>query len=400
MSRRSLVICSPFAALVAFVASFITSVAWMASVPAAHAQDPDPARDAREEAADSAPSAASAGRTWHVSTYVSGPMGFRVIDYWSKGPWMRANTLVSGHPLTTIVHGERYVVFDAIRGEGLSIRRSPRALAEDATRGRPFGNDLAELIAKGGEKVEDLRFRGEDATVWRLTDDATRRTVWVRRRGGELRAGSRPDRDDRLRELAPGHRDRRELLRGTRPDLASKARLRRLSRERAVGRCRTVPGALSGSASWGRGAVGVARVDCGPGTAIGGWTRHAGPDLVDRHPVTVPAYPGVPSKKISRGIEFRYSTRMMSSLNHLTAHESHGFVWLGAHQPHPGGDLTFSSSECDSDLAFDDTGWAGAHGEPAYPGESSGKAVSIEGRSPGGCPTRGLPGIPATKAVR
>lgn len=183
MSRRSSAICSPFAALAAFVASFI---AFIAPVPAAHAQDPDPARDAREEAADSAPSDPSAGETWHVSTYVSGPMGFRVIDYWSKGPWMRANTLVSGHPLTTIVHGERYVVFDAIRGEGLSIRRSPRALAEDATRGRPFGNDLAELIAKGGEKVEDLRFRGEDATIWRLTDDATRRTVWVRRRNGEL----------------------------------------------------------------------------------------------------------------------------------------------------------------------------------------------------------------------
>lgn len=183
MNRRSSVICSPFAALVAFVASFI---AFIAFVPAAHAQAPDPARDAREEAADAAPSTPSASETWHVSTYVSGPMGFRVIDYWSKGPWMRANTLVSGHPLTTIVHGERYVVFDAIRGEGLSIRRSPRALAEDATRGRPFGNDLAELIAKGGEKVEDLRFRGEDATVWRLTDDATRRTVWVRRSGGEL----------------------------------------------------------------------------------------------------------------------------------------------------------------------------------------------------------------------
>ncbi len=170
-------------------------IALVAPVPAAYAQAPDlvqpsdadaaadPARNARGEAADSA---ASASETWHVSTYVSGPMGFRVIDYWSKGPWMRANTLVSGHPLTTIVHGERYVVFDAIRGEGLSIRRSPRALAGDATRGRPFGNDLAELVAQGGEKVEDLRFRGEDATVWRLTSDATRRTVWVRRRKEDL----------------------------------------------------------------------------------------------------------------------------------------------------------------------------------------------------------------------
>jgi hypothetical protein len=119
--------------------------------------------------------------TWHASTFVSGSMGLRVIDYWSKGSWMRANTLIGGHPITTIVRGDRYVAFDPLRGEGISIRRSSRALADDATRKRPFGNDLEELVDEGGERVENVRLSGVDAAMWRVTSKAQRRTVWVRR---------------------------------------------------------------------------------------------------------------------------------------------------------------------------------------------------------------------------
>jgi hypothetical protein len=120
--------------------------------------------------------------TWHASSFVAGPMGLRVIDSWSKGFWLRARTLIGGHPIVTLVSGDRYVAFDALRGEGVSIRRSPQALAEDATRGRPFGQELEELIAEGGEKVEDLRFAGVDATLWRVTGSKQRRSVWARRK--------------------------------------------------------------------------------------------------------------------------------------------------------------------------------------------------------------------------
>jgi len=130
--------------------------------------------------------ASAARETWHASAFVSGAMGLRVIDSWSKGFWMRAQTLIGGHPITTLVRGDRYVAYDALLGEGVSIRRAPQALAEDATRGRPFGQELEELIAEGGEKVEDLRFAGVDATLWRVTDSGRRREVWVRRRSPVL----------------------------------------------------------------------------------------------------------------------------------------------------------------------------------------------------------------------
>jgi len=70
----------------------------------------------RGKARVSSPSPKGA-QTWHATTFVSSPAGFRVIDYWSKGDWMRANTLISGHPITTLVRGDRYVVFDALTGE-------------------------------------------------------------------------------------------------------------------------------------------------------------------------------------------------------------------------------------------------------------------------------------------
>jgi hypothetical protein len=127
-------------------------------------------------------STAAPVETWHATTFVSGAMGLRVIDYWSKGAALRAHTLIGGHPITTLVRGERYVVIDALRGEALSIRRAERARRQDATRGRPFGNELEELVAAGGERVEDTRIAGVDAALWRLTQGGQRRSVWVRRR--------------------------------------------------------------------------------------------------------------------------------------------------------------------------------------------------------------------------
>jgi len=153
------------------LAAAMASAAW-----GQEAIDSGPGRDATEATAAEEP------ETWHVSTYVSGAVGFRVIDSWSKGSWMRARTVVSAHPITTIVRGERYVVFDGLEGKGISIARSPRAIAEDAARGRPFGQDLRDLIERGGEEVGPVRLRGEDATMWRLTEESIRRTVWVQRR--------------------------------------------------------------------------------------------------------------------------------------------------------------------------------------------------------------------------
>jgi outer membrane lipoprotein-sorting protein len=118
-------------------------------------------------------------QTWHATAFVSGIGGYRVIHYWSEGPSMRAETLIGGHPITTIVHGDRYAVIDQLTGRALEIGRSAKALSEDASRLRPFAFEQAEIRADGGEKVEEVDLSGVPVEVWRITDDSGRRTVWV-----------------------------------------------------------------------------------------------------------------------------------------------------------------------------------------------------------------------------
>ncbi len=117
--------------------------------------------------------------TWHATVFFSNGETYRIIHYWSAGASMRAETLISGHPITTIVRGDRYISFDRLTGEGLDIERSPTALAEDRGRVRPFGIELEELKKAGGERVEETTMSGVPVEVWRLTDDTSRRTVWV-----------------------------------------------------------------------------------------------------------------------------------------------------------------------------------------------------------------------------
>lgn len=117
--------------------------------------------------------------TWHATVFFSNGETYRIIHYWSAGTSMRAETLISGHPITTIVRGDRYVAFDRLTGEGIDVERSPAAVAEDRGRLRPFGIELDELKKSGGERVEETTMSGVPVEVWRLTDDASRRTVWV-----------------------------------------------------------------------------------------------------------------------------------------------------------------------------------------------------------------------------
>jgi hypothetical protein len=117
--------------------------------------------------------------TWYVSAIVSGRAGYRVTHYWSKGTSFRAQTMVGLHPVTTIVRGDRYWVYDELLRKGIAIKRSAGAVAEDAKGQRPFGNDLEGLIRSNGEKVDTEMLSGVPVEIWRATNDAGRRTVWV-----------------------------------------------------------------------------------------------------------------------------------------------------------------------------------------------------------------------------
>lgn len=140
-----------------------------------------PASHVHAQAKDSAGArGATAPETWHATAIVQGEVtGLRVIDYWSKGPNMVARTLIAGRPVTTLVAGGRYYVWNGLTGEGLDIARSPAAMAEDAGRDRPFGFELSEIRDAGGEKVEELRSNGRNIEIWQVRDGRGSRKLWV-----------------------------------------------------------------------------------------------------------------------------------------------------------------------------------------------------------------------------
>lgn len=126
---------------------------------------------------ESAPPASP--KTWHATVFFSSGGSYRIIHYWSAGSMMRAETLIGGHPITTIVRGDRYAAIDRLAGKAIEIERAPAAVAQDQGRLRPFGTELDELKRAGGERIEDSTMSGQPVEVWRLTDDTGRRTVWV-----------------------------------------------------------------------------------------------------------------------------------------------------------------------------------------------------------------------------
>ncbi len=130
-------------------------------------------------ARESEPEGAPTPTTWHVTSYLTGRVGVRSIHYWSKGPWMRAETVINGHPIVTIVRDKDYVAYDRVTGKGARIGRSPGAVKQDAKRLRPFGNDLEELVAQGGERVEAAADGNAGVEIWRITDSDGRRKLWV-----------------------------------------------------------------------------------------------------------------------------------------------------------------------------------------------------------------------------
>lgn len=122
---------------------------------------------------------ARAPESWFATAVVRGDIGMQTIDYWSRGPNMRARTLMSGHPITTIVFAGRYVVYDELTGKGIDIGRSPNAIAADAGRLRPFAFEVEEVQAAGGERIEELVFGSRKGEIWQVTDARGKRKVWV-----------------------------------------------------------------------------------------------------------------------------------------------------------------------------------------------------------------------------
>ena len=123
--------------------------------------------------------AVTAGLTWYAQALARGNAGLNVTHFWSKGPMLRAETVVAGHKVVTIVKGEWYYAYDALTGRGLAIRRDPRAIARDSPKKRPFGQEYDSLIRQGAELVREETLLGRKTGVFRVTDRAGQRELWV-----------------------------------------------------------------------------------------------------------------------------------------------------------------------------------------------------------------------------
>jgi hypothetical protein len=133
--------------------------------------------DADEARAGVAPSSQEAG--YFATTLGRSEFEMVLVQYWSKGARFRAETIVTGHPIITVVDAGWYYTWDGLTGEGYAIKRDEAAIAADQRRGRPFGMELRELRDQGGTKIQSEELGGVQVDVYRVTDAAGRRTLWI-----------------------------------------------------------------------------------------------------------------------------------------------------------------------------------------------------------------------------
>lgn len=123
--------------------------------------------------------AANGVPTWYAQALARGAGGLNVTHFWSKGPWLRAETVVAGHKVVNIVKGPWYYTYDGLTKKGLAIRRDPKAEAADSPQRRPFGREYEILTRQGAEQVSTQEALGRQVGVYRVTDMRGQREVWV-----------------------------------------------------------------------------------------------------------------------------------------------------------------------------------------------------------------------------
>ena len=135
-------------------------------------REPPPPRAAVDDEASPEP-------TWYAMAL--GRLGGRpaVGHFWAKGSKLRAETVIFGRPIQTLVDEKYYYTIDVLDRTGLAIQRSPRSVEQDPDRRRPFALEWEDMFEAGGEKVGSEGSGSEEAEIWRLTNVSGRQTVWV-----------------------------------------------------------------------------------------------------------------------------------------------------------------------------------------------------------------------------
>lgn len=134
-----------------------------------------------QEAADEAPSGKKVELpdTWYAQAVARSDRALNVTHFWSKGDMLRAETVIAGRRVVTIVNGDTYYAYDAVLRNGVAIQRSRIAVQQDEERDRPFGNDLATILRQGAEKVREEKLGGGMAELYQVTNKRGRTRVWV-----------------------------------------------------------------------------------------------------------------------------------------------------------------------------------------------------------------------------
>jgi len=117
--------------------------------------------------------------TWYAQAVARSERALNVTHFWSKGDKLRAETVIAGRRVVTIVNGDTYYAYDALLRNGVAIQRSETAVVQDAERDRPFGNELAAILRKGGEKIRKEPLGGGTAELYQVTNNQGRTRLWV-----------------------------------------------------------------------------------------------------------------------------------------------------------------------------------------------------------------------------
>jgi hypothetical protein len=117
--------------------------------------------------------------TWYTQALAYSEAGINVTHFWSRGRSLRAETVIAGHRVVTIVSADTYYAYDLLSRRGIAVKRTAKAMQQDAARARPFGNELDALLRHGGESIGTDEVGGRPVEVFQATDGRGRRQVWV-----------------------------------------------------------------------------------------------------------------------------------------------------------------------------------------------------------------------------
>jgi len=154
--------------------AIVAALAWAA--PATSQEKTQPAAKAGEEIQEGEPPEMN---TWYAQVMAHSPVGINVTHFWSKDRKLRAETVIAGRRIVTIVDETTYYAYDLLVRTGIAVQRSPQAVKQDAERQRPFGNEYYSLLRQGAESIGSERLGGRNVELFQITDDRGKRKIWV-----------------------------------------------------------------------------------------------------------------------------------------------------------------------------------------------------------------------------